>query len=230
MLKVTISTIVGCVIAVSLSTGTAFAQEKKKIRVALSWIADVQYAGMWIAIDKGYMAEEGLEIEILPGGPNAPAPAVLVAAGKAELGYSTWFPYLDAVSKGNQFKLLAVTFPVSPLGVISLAQKPILNAKDLVGSKILVQGATERAAVDATLALNGLSGSVTYIPAGFSPEPLLAKQADGYTGFRTSQAITLEQMGLVPGKDFHFTSFDAMGFKTFASGIFTSKAFLEQSR
>ena len=217
-------------VALTHNAGDALAQDKKKIRVALSWIPDVQYAGLWLAMERGYFAEEGLEIEVLPGGPNAPASAVSVAAGKADIGSTTWFPYLDAVSKGNQFKLLAVTFQISPLGVISLAQKPILGAKDLVGSKILAQGPAERAALDATLALAGIAGSYTFIPAGFSPEPLLAKQADGYTGFRTSQAITLEHMGLQPGKDFHFTSFDAMGFKTFASGIFTSSKFLESNR
>jgi ABC-type nitrate/sulfonate/bicarbonate transport system substrate-binding protein len=200
------------------------------LTVALTWITNVEYAGLWIGIDKGHFREEGLEIKYLSGGPNAPAPLVTVAAGKAEIGYANWFPFLDAVNKGNDFVLIGHTFPVSPLGILSLAAKPIRKPADLVGAKILAQGPTERTAVEAALALNNLPKNVQFVPAGFSPEPLLSRQGDGYTAFVTNQAITLENMGLVRDKDFYFVSFDELGYHTYASGLFTSRAMLQSSR
>lgn len=208
----------------------AHAQNLKTTTVALTWITNVEYAGLWIAIDKGFFKDEGLDVKFIPGGPNAPAPLVTVAAAKADIGYANWFPFLDAVGKGNDFVLIGHTFPVSPLGILSLAAKPIRKPADIVGAKILAQGPTERAGIEAVLALNKLPKNVTFVPTGFSPEPLLSKQGDGYTAFITNQAISLEGMGLVRDKDFFFTSFDEMGFHTYASGLFTTREMLQKDK
>jgi len=218
------------VAAYSLTGGAARAQSVTPITVALTWIANVEYAGLWIALDRGYFREEGFDVKYVPGGPNAPAPLVTVAAGKAEIGYANWFPFLDAVGKGNDFALIGHTFPVSPLGILSLAAKPIRKPADLVGAKILAQGPTERTAVEAALALNNLPKNVQFVPAGFSPEPLLSKQGDGYTAFVTNQAIALEGMGLARDRDFFFVSFDELGYHTYASGLFTSRQMLQKER
>ena len=216
-------------LAGSLGALPALAQTKT-VRVALAWINNVEYAGLWIAEAEGYFKQEQLEVKTLPGGPNAPPPLVTVAAGGAELGYATWLPYLDAIGRGNDFVIVAGTYPVFPLGIISLPGKPILKAADIVGKKILAQGPNERTVIDATLALNNLPKEWEFVPAGFSPEPLLSKQGDGYTAFGTNQAVTLERMGMVRGKDFFFTSFDSMGYRAYASLIFTTRAYLQAER
>ncbi|MCX7366761.1 MAG: ABC transporter substrate-binding protein [Alphaproteobacteria bacterium] len=204
--------------------------QAKPVRLALSWINNVEYAGFRMALENGYFKEEQLEIKHLSGGPNAPPPLVTVAASGADLGYATWLPFLDALGRGNDFVLIAGTFPVSPLGIISLPGKPILSAADIVGKKILAQGPNERTAIDATLSLNNLPKQWEMVPAGFSPEPLLAKAGDGYTAFGTNQAVSLERMGMVRGKDFHFASFDSMGYRFYSSLLFTSRAYLTAER
>ena len=205
--------------------------QAKPVRVALGWINNVEYAGVWMALENGYFKEEGLDVKTLPGGPNAPPPPVTVASGGAEIGYGNWLPYLDAVARGNDFVLLAGTFPVSPLGILSLPGKPILKAADIVGKKILAQGPNERTAIDATLALNNLPKQWEFVPAGFSPEPLLAKAGDGYTAFGTNQAVTLEvKMNMVRGKDFFFTSFDSMGYRYYTNLVFVKRDYLAANR
>jgi ABC-type nitrate/sulfonate/bicarbonate transport system substrate-binding protein len=205
--------------------------QAKPVRVALGWINNVEYAGVWMALENGYFKEESLDVKTLPGGPNAPPPPVTVAAGGAEFGYATWLPYLDAVSRGNDFVLVAGTFPVSPLGIISLPGKPIKSAADMVGKKILAQGPNERTAIDATLSLNKLPKTWEFVPAGFSPEPLLAKAGDGYTAYGTNQAVTLEvKMGMKRDQDFFFTSFDSMGYKAYANLVFVTRAYLQAER
>ena len=208
----------------------AHAQTLSPITVALSWLPNVEYAGLWIASERGYFRNEGLEMHFLTGGPNAPLAPVTVASGRAEIGYATWLPFLDAVQKGNDFVGLGATFPVSPVGVLSLAAKPIRSAKDINGSKLLVAGPNERAAIEATLKLNKLPVQYTPVPAGFSPEALVEKAGDGYVGYATNQVITLEKMGLVRDKDFYFTSLDSLGFKAAAAIVFTTRKTLETSR
>ncbi|HTR83056.1 MAG TPA: ABC transporter substrate-binding protein [Reyranella sp.] len=216
--------------AAALGASGASAADKP-VRVALGWINNVEYAGVWLGLENGYFKEEGLDVKTLPGGPNAPLPPVTVAAGGAEFGYATWLPYLDALNRGNDFVLVAGTFPVSPLGIISLPAKPILKAADIVGKKILAQGPNERTAIDATLALNSLPKTWDFVPAGFSPEPLLAHAGDGYTAYGTNQAVTLEvKMNMVRGKDFFFTSFDSMGYKGYTNLVFVKRDYLKAER
>jgi ABC-type nitrate/sulfonate/bicarbonate transport system substrate-binding protein len=205
--------------------------QARPIRVAIGWINNVEYAGVWLGIENGYFKDEGLEVKTLAGGPNAPPPPVTVASGGAEIGYGNWLPYIDALNRGNDFVLVAGTFPVSPLGILSLPGKPILKAADIVGKKILVQGPNERTAIDATLALNNLPKQWEAVPAGFSPEPLLAKAGDGYTAFGTNQAVTLEvKMNMVRGKDFFFTSFDSMGYRYYTNLVFVKRDYLAANR
>jgi ABC-type nitrate/sulfonate/bicarbonate transport system substrate-binding protein len=215
--------------APALSRG-ALAQPVTKTRLQLGWIPNVQYAGEWVALDKGMFRRHGVDVEWYPGGPNAPAAPIVLAAGRADLGYVSWFPFLDAVTRGNDFVMIAAVFPKSPLGIISLPRRPIRAPKDLVDARILAQGAPEKTAVDATLAIAGLPVRWTQVPAGFSPEPLLSGQGDGYTAFSTNQVIILEKMGMVKDKDFFFTSFDDLGFRTYGAALAVPRAYLERSR
>jgi ABC-type nitrate/sulfonate/bicarbonate transport system substrate-binding protein len=221
--------LIGIIGVVGLSD-KVFAQKPETVRVGMSWIPNVEYGGVWLGLEKGYFEQENLEIQYFSGGPNAPKPLVTLAANKIDIGYGGWLPFLDAVARGNDFVLIAATFPVSPLGILSLAEKPILKPSDIVGKKILAQGGKERKAVDATLKLNNLPLQWQHVPTGYSPEPLLNKQGDGYTAFGTNQAVALELKGLVRGKDFHFVSFDQLGFRSLGSVIFTTRAYLQTNR
>lgn len=209
---------------------SSFAQDLIPLRVQLGWIANVEYVDHWLALEDGYFTDAGLDVTVMPGGPNAPDPLTMVAAGSAEIGYTSWLPFLDAVAKGNEFVIIAARMQTSPLGIISLAKNPILSAKDIVGKKILAQGPAEQTSIDATLSLNGLPDEWEMVKAGFSPEPLVAGDGDGYTAFATNQTITLEQMGLVRDKDFFFRSFDELGFPGYAGIAFVEKSYLEANR
>ncbi len=149
--------------------------QSKPIKVALGWINNVEYAGVWLALENGYFKEEGLDVKTLPGGPNAPPPPVTVASGGAEFGYGVWLPYLDAINRGNDFVLVAGTFPVSPLGIPVAARQADPQGGRHGRQEDPGAGPNERTAIDATLALNNLPKQWEFVPAGFSPEPLLAK-------------------------------------------------------
>jgi ABC-type nitrate/sulfonate/bicarbonate transport system substrate-binding protein len=213
------------------AAGGVRADDAAKMRVQLGWIGNVQYGEQYIALEDGLFKKHGLDVTITPGGPNAPSALTSVAAGNADIGYTGWLPFLDAVAKGNDFVLIAAQMQVSPLGVLSLKDKPILKPEDLVNAKMLAQGPNEKTTIEATLALNKLpTDKWTQVPAGFSPEPLLSKAGDGYTGFATNQLITLEKMGLKQGQDFYFTSFEDLGFKGYAGIAFTTRKYLNEHR
>jgi ABC-type nitrate/sulfonate/bicarbonate transport system substrate-binding protein len=213
-----------------LATRIAYAKDLAKVRLQLGWIANVEYAGVFVGMEKGYFANEGVEVAYSPGGPNAPDPLVVVAAKSADFGFTSWLQFLDALDKGNDFIIVGTQFQQSPLGILSLAKKPILKPQDIVGKKILAQSPAEKTAIDATLALAGLPKDWTMVTTGFSPEPLIAGDGDGYTAFGTNQTITLEKMGLKNGTDFFFVSFDALGLHRYDDIIFAQRSYVEANR
>lgn len=211
--------------------GTSHATGLTPLKVQIGWIPNVENCAHWIGIEQGLFRQARLDVSVSPGGPNAPDPLVMVAAGDAQVGYTSWLPFLDAVAKGNDYVLFAAGYQSSPLGIISLKKRPILTPKDILGCRILVQGANERTSIQATLSLAGLKpDDWTMVPAGFSPEPLLSNDADGYTAFAMNQTITLEAMGLKQDQDFFFRSFYDLGFKTYAALGFCARPYLDANR
>jgi ABC-type nitrate/sulfonate/bicarbonate transport system substrate-binding protein len=208
----------------------AFAADRMPFAVAHEWVSNAQYAGTWIALDKGFFAEEGLAVTYTPGGPNATSPLVLLAAGKAQLGHTSWLALLDAIAKGNDFVVIGALFPITPFGFISLPRRPVRKVEELVDAKVLIQDNIARELMDATLKFNKLPVRYTTATTGFSPEPLLAGDGDAYCCFIDNQPIALELMGMKPEKDFFVRSISDFGWRA-PEVIFTVRRdFLEAHR
>ena len=66
--------------AVSMAAFSAMAADK--VTLQLKWVTQAQFAGYYVAKDKGFYKEEDIDIEIKPGGPDI-APAQVLAGGGA---------------------------------------------------------------------------------------------------------------------------------------------------
>lgn len=190
---------------------------------ALGWVPDVEYADLWVALEHGYFAQEGIHLKVWPGGPNAPQPVVELAARQADVGEAEWLPFLDAVLLGNDFVMIASIYPIHPGGLLSLPKRPIRKPADLVGARFLVQGPSERTTIEATFKLNHLPLDYELVPVGFSPEALLNGAGDAYYCFIDNQPLTLEAMGMQPGRDFFVTRLDQLGYKVPSTLIFAQR-------
>jgi ABC-type nitrate/sulfonate/bicarbonate transport system substrate-binding protein len=186
----------------------------------------VEYADLWVAIEKGYVAEQHLSLKVWPGGPDAPQPVIEVAARQAHIGEAEWLPLLDAILRGNDFVIIASIFPVHPAGLMSLPRRPVRTAADLPGCRFLVQGPSERPAIEATFKLNRRAPDYQLIPVGFSPEALLNGAGDAYYCFVTNQPLMFEDMGLHSGKDFFVTSLAQLGYKVPSTLLLSSGGLL----
>ncbi len=56
------------------SMGSAVAQ---KVTLQLKWVTQAQFAGYYVAQEKGFYKDAGLEVEIKPGGPDIAPPQVI---------------------------------------------------------------------------------------------------------------------------------------------------------
>jgi len=204
--------------------------ETTALRVALGWITNVEFAGFWIADDRGYYAEEGLEVEFLPGGPNAPQTAQTLAAGGAEIAIPVAMQeFLSAVNDGNDFVAYGAMFQNSPAAWLSLARRPVRSAQDAVGAKVLGQQGVQPY-VEAAMRLAGVPVDYEFIPVGYEPSPLVEGQGDVYTCFATNQPIMLEQQGMVADRDFVVTTYEQLGLPQYASMLCSQRSWLEANR
>ena len=197
-------------------------------RVALAWIKNVEYAGLFVAEHMNYYSDEGMRPTFLSGGPNSPMPSVSVSAGNAQFGFDNDFRrFMDAVLLGNDLVIVGAQYQRSPGGIISLAERPILSPKDLVGCRFLGQDGVETI-VNAVLTMADLPIDYEYFPAGYSVAALVEGQGDAYSAFAVNQPITLQtEYGMEEGKDFFFTSWAELGLAGYANMMFCQRKFLE---
>jgi ABC-type nitrate/sulfonate/bicarbonate transport system substrate-binding protein len=202
-----------CGLAALTSRRLAVADSTRLLTIAFGWVPNAEYADIFVGMEKQHFANAGLSIKYLGGGPNAPVSLVTLAAGQADIAGTSWLQLLDAEAHGNDFVIIASMVPTTPEGLISLPRRPVLKPSDLPGAGFLVQGPAERDVLDAVFKINHLAPEHRYIPAGYSPDALLAGAGDAYFCFVTNQPVIFEDMNLKQGKDFFVARMDQFGFR-----------------
>ncbi len=160
-----------------------------------SWINDAEFSGYFTAIDKGYYAEEGLDLTYLSGGPDVIPESALIA-GKADVTLTTPDTTVSAiVSQGAPFKIIGAQYQKNPIGIVSLASNPIKTPQDLVG-KTLAVPPVNVISVEAMLKISGVDrASVNIVPYAYDPTPLIKGEIDASLDFTTNVPYTIKQAG-----------------------------------
>ena len=194
-----------------VSAGRAFAANMP-FTFQASWINDAEFAGYFLAADKGYYKDEGLDLTYLSGGPDVIPESTLVA-GKADLTLTTPDTTIKAiVEQGAPFKIIGAQYQKNPIGIVSLAKNPIKEPKDLIG-KTLAVPPVNVISVEAMLKISGVDRSkVNIVPYAYDPTPLIKGEIDASLDFTTNVPYTIKQAGEEATSfllyDFGFTIFN----------------------
>ena len=80
--------IMAAALAVGMGGSAAVADgHANTVSLQLQWVTQAQFAGYYVALDKGFYEAEGLDVTVLAGGPDIAPPQVL-AGGGADAGSS----------------------------------------------------------------------------------------------------------------------------------------------
>ena len=160
-----------------------------------AWINDAEFAGYFVAIDKGFYTAEGLDLTYLPGGPDV-IPESTIIAGRADLALTTPDTTIRAITEqGARFKIIGAQYQKNPIGIVSLKKSGINAPADLVG-KTLAVPPVNTVTVEAMLALNGIDrAAVNIVPYAYDPTPLVKGEIDASLDFTTNVPYTIGQMG-----------------------------------
>lgn len=181
------------------------ARAGERVTVILDWFINPDHAPLFVALEKGYFAEEGLEMEfIAPADPNDPPK--LVAAGKADIAV-TYQPQLHVhVSQGLPLVRFGTLIATPLNSLVVLADSAIETIGDLKGKTIGYSiGGFEDALLKTMLARHGIGlDEVTLVNVNFSLSPsLIMGHVDAVIG--AYRNFELNQMDLVghPGRAFY---------------------------
>lgn len=168
-------------LTVALSPHSASAE---KLTIILDWFLNPDHGPLVVAIENGYFAEDGLEVELIePADPNDPPK--LVAAGRADVAV-TYQPQLHIQAAAGLPLSRIGTLVATPLNtLLVLDDGPIASIADLKGRTVgFSVGGFEDAMLRAMLAPHGLNlDDVTLVNINFSLSPaLLSGQVDAVIG------------------------------------------------
>lgn len=152
----------------------------------LGWLAGGNQLGEVVAKREGYLEEEGIHLEIHPGGPHIDGVGI-VASGRYRLGQVASSPSLMlAVSQGIPIRCFGVSVQEHPYSYFSLPGNPVRTPKDMIGKKVGTN-ATGHILLSALLAKHDIDpGDIEVVVIGSSMMPLLTGQVDVITGWTTN--------------------------------------------
>lgn len=119
--------------ALALAVVPAMAADK--VTLQLKWVAQAQFAGYFVAKDKGYYKDEGLDVDIKPGGPDI-APEQVIAGGGADVIVDWMAAALAARDKGVELVNIAQPFDKAGLEIACPKNGPIKKPEDFKGHTV----------------------------------------------------------------------------------------------
>lgn len=125
---------------------------KEKLTFVLDWVPNTNHTGLYVAKEKGYFAEEGLELDIVQ--PAEESSATLVGLGRGQFGISFQPNMVKRIVKKVPVTAVAAVCQHNAGGILSLKESEIHSPKDLSGKRYStwedpIDDATVRSVVEA---------------------------------------------------------------------------------
>ncbi|MDK2868132.1 MAG: NitT/TauT family transport system substrate-binding protein, partial [Clostridiales bacterium] len=174
------------------STSTDTPKEMDKMTIQLKWLPQSQFMGYYMAAAKGYYEEEGIDIEILPGGSDI-IPEQQVYNGVADVGVTWVSSLLKYQSQGWELKEVAQVFQKSAMLLVSKAETGITSPEDLVGKKVGSWFGGNEYEIYALLEANGIDREkdLELVQQDFTMNQILNDEIDA------ASAMTYNEYGLL---------------------------------
>ncbi|MBS1255233.1 MAG: putative thiamine biosynthesis protein [Deltaproteobacteria bacterium] len=223
---------------VILAIGLTFtAQAAEKVTIQLKWVTQAQFAGYFVAQDKGYYKAEGLEVTIKPGGPDI-APPQVIAGGGADV-IIDWMPSaLASREKGVPLVNIAQIFKKSGMMLTCRKDSGIKSPADFRGKTLGVWFYGNEYPFLSWMSQLGIpttggSNGVTVLKQGFNVDPILQKQAECVSTMTYNEYWQVVDAGLSPSELVVY-KYEDQGVATLEDGLYVlgknlrKKAFVDK--
>jgi NitT/TauT family transport system substrate-binding protein len=156
------STFLSLAAAMILAVGGSFgasAQQLEKFTFALNWFAVGDHAAYWVALEKGYFRDRGLDVT-LENSRGSGDSIAKVDTGRADAGLADAAVIVSSLARGSSVRIVGMVFDKTPLNIFSPASKPARTPADLIGRTIgAPPGDSQRQIWPAFVRATGIDGS-----------------------------------------------------------------------
>ncbi len=193
------------------------------LRLQLKWVTQAQFAGYYVAEAMGYYDEEGLDVTILPGGPDI-APEQVIAGGGADV-ITTWMPAgLAARERGVPLVNIAQPFKNGGLSMVCRKDMGVESTADFPGKTLGVWFYGNEYPFYAWMASMGLAtdgsdGGVTVLKQAFDVEALIKGEAPCISVMTYNEYGQVLDAGFAP-EDLTFFSYRDQGVTVLEDGLY----------
>ena len=210
-----------------LGSTTLACHSLRRVSIQLQWTTQAQFAGYYVALDKGWYRDEGIDLTIKPGGPDL-APVDLVASGKSQFGTSFLADLCVAIQKGKEVISIGQIQQKNGLLLIAKKSSGIEQPKDFVGKRVGVWLGSWEAQFDVLMANEGVSlKDVKVTSQGGSIEPFLEGDLDVASAMIYNEYQTVLENG-VKAEDLNVIDYATYGLGFPGDVLFTSSKIAEK--
>jgi len=193
--------ITGATIVMGMAAAPVWAADD--VTLQLKWVTQSQFAGYYVALDKGFYTEEDLNVTVLPGGPDI-APTQVLAGGGADVTVE-WMPAaLAAREKGLPMVNIAQPFKSSGMMLTCWKDAGIETPDDLKNRTLGVWFFGNEFPFMSWMSKMGIStdgkgeNGVEVLKQGFNVDPLIQRQADCISTMTYNEYWQVIDAGVTP--------------------------------
>ncbi|MEM8578112.1 MAG: ABC transporter substrate-binding protein [Pseudomonadota bacterium] len=214
--------------ALTLTASGAWAADE--VTLQLKWVTQAQFAGYYVALDKGFFEEEDLDVTINPGGPDI-APTQVLAGGGADVTVE-WMPAaLAAREKGLPMVNIAQPFKSSGMMLTCRKDAGIETTADLPGNTLGVWFFGNEFPFlswmsQLEIPTDGSGAGVEVLKQGFNVDPILNGQAACVSTMTYNEYWQIIDAGLTP-EDLTVFKYEDQGVATLEDGLYVLEENLE---
>ncbi len=205
------------------SIAPALAQQLDKVRFGTNWVAEPEHGGFYQALADGTYRQYGLEVTIVPGGPQINN-RILLPVGKLDFFMSAnLLQAFDAVAQKVPTISVAAMFQKDPQVLIAHPDAGVENFEDLKKLTLFVSKEGSATYFQWMKSEFGFSEAKVK-PYTFNPQPFLADKNSAMQGYVTSEPYAIEQQAGFKPKIFLLADY---GFDTYSTLIETRRDLVE---
>jgi ABC-type nitrate/sulfonate/bicarbonate transport system substrate-binding protein len=208
----------GIVLCAASTSGYA-----EELTLQLKWVTQAQFAGYYVALDKGFYEAQGIDMTIKPGGPDI-APAQVLAGGGADIVVD-WLPSALATrEKGLPLVNIAQIYDQSGMMLTCLKSSGVETPKDFSGKTLGVWFFGNEYPFLSWMSklgypTDGGESGVTVLKQGFNVDPIFNGQADCVSTMTYNEYGQVLDGGLTPAELTLF-KYEEEGVATLEDGLY----------
>jgi polar amino acid transport system substrate-binding protein len=192
----------------------------EKISVQLQWVDQFQFAGYYVAKEKGFYKDAGLEVTIQKFNPKQLA-VDEVMSGKSTYGIGRSSLLVDRM-RGKDVVVLSAIFQSSPFILLSEKSLDIKTPRDLIGKRIMMtEDFQDTISIRVMLNSQGIgTDDLRYLEHSYNPMDLANGKTDVMACYISNEPFILKEKGI----ETNAISPEAYGFDFYSDILFTSES------